>query len=48
MKTGQSLLKNSFEDVFDNAISSGSNGWTVYVDKKTIESTIPHHKSLQY
>ena len=30
----QSLLKNSFEDVFDKSISSGSNGWTVYGSKK--------------
>ena len=36
MKPGQSLLKNSFEDVFDNAISSGSNGWTVYGSKKPL------------
>ena len=35
-ETGQSLLKNSFEDVFDNAISSGSNGWTVYGSKKPL------------
>ena len=33
---GQSLLKNSFDDVFDNAISSGSNGWTIYGSKKPL------------
>ena len=35
-ESGQSYLRNSFEDVFDNAISSGSNGWTIYGSKKPL------------
>ena len=39
--SSQSLLKNPFDDVFDNAISSGSNGWTMYGSKK------PLHQAYQ-